>query len=214
MKKLIASIIFVFLVIPCTNAQSFRAGFTGGATVSQVDGDTYAGYNKLGLIIGGFVSRQITPMLDLQFDISYIQKGARRAPNIEKGVYDDYKIDLGYVQFPVVARYYINDFSIEAGISIATLLHDDEFWDEQSIKDNEGVPSFKTMELSTIFGINYHFNERLWFNTRLLYSLNPIRLPYGGEIPIYDPKKHWLSRNPGQYNNNIVFSLYYAINKL
>nr|WP_319400435.1 porin family protein [uncultured Carboxylicivirga sp.] len=213
MKKLITTSFLFLLVLPLI-AQDFRAGFVGGASLSQVDGDTYAGFHKPGFTIGGFVSRQISKTMDLQFDISFIQKGARRAPNIEKGIYDDYQIDLGYIQFPVVARYNFQHFSVEAGMSIAALINDDEFWDEQSIKGNEGVPPFKTMEYATVFGVNYHFNERLWVNARLLYSLNRIRIPYDGEIPIYDPKKHWLSRKPGQYNNNMVFSVYYAINKL
>ncbi|MBS2096684.1 porin family protein [Carboxylicivirga linearis] len=214
MKK---QILILFISLFCfitIQAQEFRAGFTGGPTMSQVDGDTYAGFNKLGFSLGGFVSRQISPSIDLQFDISYIQKGARRAPNIEKAIYDDYEIDLGYIQFPVTARYHFRDFSVEGGIAIATLLHDDEFWDEQSIKGNEGVPPFKSLEFSTVFGLNYHISERLWINGRLLYSLNRIRIPYDGELEIYDPKKHWLSRKPGQYNNNIVFSVYYAINRL
>lgn len=205
---------FVFLTITSIQSQDFRAGFVGGANMSQVDGDFYAGYNKIGLNIGGFVSRQIAPSLDLQFDIAYIQKGSRRAPDIEKGQYDDYEIDLGYIQFPVVVRYYYKQISFEAGLSIGTLLHDDEFLDEQSIKGLEGVPPFKTMEYATVFGFNYHINKRFWINARMLYSLNRIRIPYNGDIPIYDPKKHWLSRKPGQYNNNIVFSVYYAINKL
>ncbi len=40
-------------------AQEFNAGIFGGVTASQVDGDSYGGYNKLGFTAGVFVNREI-----------------------------------------------------------------------------------------------------------------------------------------------------------
>lgn len=212
--KRILSITILLLLVCVLGAQEFRAGPLAGVGFSQVDGDAYAGYQKIGLNIGGFVSRSLGKYWDLQFDIAYIQKGSKVTPDVEKGRYDDYEIDLHYINFPLVARYQYKQFSFEGGLGVAVLFADDEFQNGQSIKENDGVPPFQTIEYSTIFGVNYHFSDRLWVNARMLYSLNRIRIPYDGKIPIYDPKPHWLSRKPGQYNNNIVFSVYYAINKL
>lgn len=213
MKQHLLTILFLVLHTTLTYSQDFRAGFTGGLSVLQVDGDFYSGYNKAGYTLGGFVCRRIAPSIDLQFDISYISKGSRESPDPDNGKYDDYEIDLGYIQFPLVARYHFKQFSAEAGIAIAVLLGDDEFKDGQSIKEWEDVPPFQTMEYATIVGLNYHFTRHLWLNARFLYSLNRIRLPYDGEIPVYNPRPHWISRKPGQYNNTIVFSVYYAINR-
>lgn len=211
MKKLC---LLFLLLIPLLNikAQDFKAGPLGGLSVSQVDGDSFAGYQKLGVNVGAFVSRPLSKSWDIQLNIEYMQKGSRKTPNVEKNEFDDYKIDLGYIQFPLVARYRYKDFSFEGGLSIGALLHSDEYKDGQDLSELEGVPPFQTMEYATVLGFNYHFNDRIWINTRLLYSINRIRIPYDGQIPIYDPRPHWLSRKPGQYNNNLVFSLYYSIN--
>ncbi|MCU4174686.1 porin family protein [Carboxylicivirga sp. N1Y90] len=211
MNKLLVIIASLLITVITCEAQEFRAGPLAGIGFSQVDGDAFAGYQKIGLNIGGFVSRSIAKDWDLQLDIAYIQKGSKVTPDVEKGKYDEYEIDLHYINFPLVARYQYKQFSFEGGLAIAVLFADDEIQNGQSIKGNDGVPPFQTIEYSTVFGVNYHFSERLWVNARMLYSLNRIRIPYNGEIPIYDPKPHWLSRKPGQYNNNIVFSMYYAI---
>ncbi len=197
-------------------AQEFRAGPLLGMSFSQVDGDNYAGYNKVGLHLGGFVSRHINDRWEAQLDISYMQKGSREAPNPKEGKYDDYKIHLSYIQFPLVARYRYKQFSAEGGASINVLLNSEEEIDGTPIGDlpaHDIVP-FQNIEWATVFGLNYHFSDRLWINCRWLYSINRIRIPYDGEIPVYDPKAHWLSRKPGQYNNNFVVTVYYSINKL
>lgn len=210
MKNLLI-LTFTIVLTTSITAQEFRAGPLGGFAVSQVDGDGYPGYHKIGLTLGGFVSRPLSESWDLQLDISYIRKGSRETPKPEKNQFDDYQIDLDYIQFPLVARYKYKKVSFEGGLSIAALIGSDEFRDGQSISDLEDVPPFKGVEYTTVLGFNYHFNKRLWINARFLYSLNRIRIPYDGQIPVYDPRKHWLSRKPGQYNNNLVFSLYYSI---
>jgi len=211
--------ILILSLLICTSlahAQDFRAGALLGTSFSQVDGDNYIGYNKVGINIGGFVSRPISDKWELQFDISYIQKGSREAPKPDKGRYDDYKIHLSYIQFPLVARYHYKKFSGEAGISIAALLNSEEEVDGAPVEDipNSDIVPFQNTEWATVFGLNYHITDRLWINARWLYSINRVRIPYNGEIPVYNPKPHWLSRKPGQYNNNFVVSAYYSINKL
>lgn len=206
----------ILLASAALQAQEFRAGPLLGASFSQVDGDNYGGYNKAGVHLGAFVCRQITDQWEVQLDISYMQKGSREKPDVEKGQYDDYKIHLNYIQFPLVARYRYKQFSAEGGALIGVLLNSEEEIEGTPIGDLPGydVVPFQDIEWATVFGLNYHFSDRLWINARWLYSINRIRIPYNGEIPVYDPKPHWLSRKPGQYNNNFVLTVYYAINKL
>ncbi|MBR8537065.1 PorT family protein [Carboxylicivirga sediminis] len=215
MRKL--NILFFILITSITSvAQEFSAGPLLGTSFSQVDGDNFGGYNKVGINLGAFVSRTITEHWDIQLDIAYMQKGSREAPNPEKGKYDDYKIHLSYIQFPLVGRYQYKQFSAEGGLSVGTLLSSKEEIDGTPIGElpSHSVVPFQDIEWATIFGFNYHFTDKLWVNARWFYSINRIRIPYDGEIPVYNPKPHWISRKPGQYNNNFVVSLYYKFDKL
>ncbi|TRX71599.1 porin family protein [Carboxylicivirga sp. M1479] len=217
MYKILTSLFLVLIMgLSTSKAQEFKAGPLLGTSFSQVDGDNYAGYNKVGLNLGAFVSRPISEKWQLQLDIAYIQKGSRQAPKPDKEQYDDYKIHLSYIQFPLVARYRYKQFSGEAGISIGALLTSEEEIDGTPIEDlpSHDVVPFQSTEWATVFGLNYHFNDYFWINARWLYSINRVRIPYDGDIPAYNPKPHWFSRKPGQYNNNFVVSLYYSINKL
>ena len=49
--KQILIIAILLLIFPVCRAQYFDAGVKLGLVASQVDGDTYAGYNKLGFDI-------------------------------------------------------------------------------------------------------------------------------------------------------------------
>ncbi len=215
MKIALESIILttaLVLLSTISYTQNFVAGPKLGVAFTQVDGDSYAGFNKAGLNVGGFVYRSISKdeKWGLQFEIEYIQKGSRKYPNVEMGDYREYKISLNYIQFPVFLRFNTKRFSFETGISIGTLLSADELSEGAKIPEENRVP-FKTMEYATIFSVSYHFTDRLWINARYSYSIARVRVPYNGEIPVYDP--HWDSRKPGQYNDLMVFSLYYAFGR-
>lgn len=210
-------IISAFLLLAINaSAQEFRAGPVLGMSFSQVDGDNYAGFNKPGIMFGAFVSRSINDKWDLQLDITYIQKGSREAPKPDKGQYDDYKLHLSYIQFPLVAGYRSKKITVEGGLSINALLYHAEEIDGTPLADmpSHDLVPFKTMEYATVFGLNYHVSERLRINARWMYSINRIRLPYNGDISVYNPRPHWLSRTLGQYNNNFIVSACYTINKI
>jgi hypothetical protein len=191
-------------------SQKFIGGPKLGIAFTQVDGDFYGGYHKVGVDFGGFVYRTIgkNQKWDLQFEIEYVQKGSRETPDPENGTYTDYKMALNYLQIPIFARFNARHLSFEAGLSLGTLFSSKEFTDGEEIPVEDQVP-FKNMEFAVLAGINYHFNPKLWFNARFSYSLARIREPYNGDIPVYDPDP-WDLQKPGQYNNVMVFSFYYA----
>ena len=199
----------LILVTTISHGQKFVAGPKLGIAFTQVDGDFYEGFHKVGLNLGGFVYRTISKneRWDLQFEIEYIQKGSRKSPNAETGDYADYKMSLNYIQFPIFVRYNIEHFSFEGGISIGTLLSSEEYYEGSEYTQDDHP--FKTMEYASIFSVNYHFNKKLWINARYSYSIARIRVPYNGEIDVYPPR--WSFQKPGQYNHIMVFSLYYAI---
>lgn len=189
-------------------SQEFYAGPVLGASFTQVDGDTYKGYQKAGLVLGGFVGRPINENWKAQLDILYIQKGCRKRPDIERGIDADYLIDLNYIQFPLTLQLKAGNFSIEGGLSLASLLWYTEKVYGEEIPEEDQVP-FKSLELSSIIGLSYHITPRLMVNGRFNYSINRIREPFNGDIPVYNP--HWGNHKPGQYNDVITIALYYDL---
>ncbi len=47
-------------------------------TATQVDGDTYGGYNKAGFQGGVFVNTRLSDLFSAQLEIKYTGKGARK----------------------------------------------------------------------------------------------------------------------------------------
>ena len=72
------SVLFLLFFPGLVFAQSFNAGARIGIIASQVDGDTYEGFNKPGLTFGVYVSRKISDPFSMQFEMNFIQKGSRK----------------------------------------------------------------------------------------------------------------------------------------
>ena len=93
---------FFLLLLTQSKAQYFDAGVSFGIVGSQVDGDSYGGYNKLGFAANLWVSRSISKKWNATFGIGYIQKGSVKPKNISKNDYSYYKMALQYIEVPIV----------------------------------------------------------------------------------------------------------------
>jgi hypothetical protein len=195
-------------------AQRFRAGTHAGWVASQVDGDSYAGFNKLGAMFGASISKRISAGRGTaSFEINYIQKGSRKMPNPEKGEYDFYKLQLNYAEVPVLLTYNLfvadttigfkNKFLLEGGIAFAALVHAQE---ENNIGQTMGATPFQKKEASFIFGIKYYLTSRIIFNLRSQYSILPVRK---GGTSTYYPNWMFNYLPPGYYNNLINVVVHY-----
>ena len=58
MKKFIFLCLSIF-IFASLQAQNFNGGIVAGMIASQYDGDSYAGFNRLGATAGGFVNYQL-----------------------------------------------------------------------------------------------------------------------------------------------------------
>ena len=196
-------------------SQPFRAGLSAGLVASQVDGDTYAGYNKSGLYAGGFVSKRISPesKWTVLFELTYIQKGSRKIPHPDKGDYADYKLKLNYAEIPLLAKYdfsisdTLNDklhFALFGGLAFGRLVKSKE-WDAFGLVYG-GTPFLKT-DISYVLGLSYSFSQHIDFDIRTQYSVFPVRK--GGTSTYYP---NWTNNflRLGYYNSMLVFALKYA----
>lgn len=197
-------------------AQQFKAGILAGIVTSQVDGDTYAGYDRVGAMAGGFVSKNISAngKWNLSFELTYIQKGSRKVPHPDKGDLASYSLSLNYAEVPLLVTYNFSTsdssggerlkFAIEGGIGMGALVRSKES-DANGLIPAGGIP-FQKADYSIIVGLDYLLTKHLVFNVRTEYSLVPVRK--FGTAPYY---QNWTYRflKPGYYNNMIVFVLRY-----
>lgn len=167
-------IFFFILLLSSLNvyAQSFNSGFFVGANTSQIEGDSYKGFNKIGYQLGMFTSREIKNNLDWKLAISWINKGSFKPSEPDKGIFNTYKISLNYVEVPFTVEFLWKGFTWEAGLSAGVLISSNE-------EDQNGVAPVQSLnynfgEIAGIFGIHYNLTEKLGANVRYSRSVLPI----------------------------------------
>ncbi len=200
----IVTIIFIISIFSTgLKAQDFKGGIMVGLVSSQVDGDSWAGYNKSSFTLGAFVNRKLNSDFGMQMEFRYVRKGALH-DDTKKGGLSYYKSKLNYVEIPLKGRYYVNRFIFEGGAAIGVLINSSE---EDLYGDISGLETtaFNRMEISGILGFSYTVTEDIFINFHLQYSLLPIRTNFSDNIqPLYYYQKY-------SFNNLIGFSLYYYI---
>lgn len=187
-------------------SQTFEGGAVAGISASQVDGDTYSGFNKLGLLAGGWVRHMFTYSVGGQLEVRYIMKGAYESENIDAAYL--YRLVLHYADIPIMINFHYKERVLfELGLSPEFLVYhreDDQYGEIPESETSEGAPPFHTLTMSAIGGVGYIFWERFMVNVRYNYSVMPIRDHPSGQTYLL---------NRGQYNNVLTFSVYYQISK-
>lgn len=184
------------------NGQFFNGGITAGVAGSQVAGDTYSGFHKAGIFVGGFVNLQISKRSIFQLELEYFQKGSRKNPDAEKDDYDQYLFRVNYIEMPVLYQYVVNDrFKLEAGPSLGFLTGYYEEKDTEEIKGGNR-PAYVTFQINA--GLYVSLTHRLMFNLRTNNSLLNIRSRNAtGDVLRIFPG------NYGQFNDCLVMSFVY-----
>ena len=197
--KFIHSITILFLFTGIVSSQNFEGGVLAGLTASQIDGDNYRGYNKVGLQAGGWVRRMFTYTLGGQMEIRYVQKGALKRNTVDDPTYS--RTSLHYIDVPLMAQFFYNeDVILELGIGPEILLfakQEDENG-ELPIPD----PKYNRLTVSAIAGIGYRFLEVFSVHFRFNYSILPIRPHPSGQSYLL---------NQGHYSNVLSIAVNYEI---
>ena len=195
MKK-IFFLIILFIFQFNSSAQEFNAGILSGLSTTQVSGDNLAGYNKAGLIIGGFVNRDISQSLALQIEMMYIQKGSSN-PKVENLIAE---INLEYIEIPLIIVLKSSEkINFDFGIHISALI-DGYYKDIYGILENQ--IEFNDYEFGAVVGIAYKLNEKMSLCTRLSNSIIPIANHASGQT---------YRLNKGKYNTGLNFIISYKL---
>ena len=183
-------------------SQNFHGGVTAGMVASQVAGDTYSGFNKAGLFLGGFVNWDFTKRSALQLELEYFQKGSRKNPDPENDDYESYLFRANYVELPVLYHFKINWFTLFAGPSAGILFGYFEKKNEEVISDLNGYnkPARVTIQMNA--GFRFKIKDKFGFDFRYNFSLLNIRSNnVTGDV--------WRIWTYGQFHDALVFSVFY-----
>ena len=199
MKKLFLSIVLSLFVL-IGFAQRFNGGASIGMAVSQVAGDSYSGFNKVGPFAAVFVNYQPVHHSSLQFEIQYVQKGSRKTADYEVQDYNSYLLRLNYIEIPLLYQYHFGWFLLEAGPSVAFLMSAHEELDEAEQKRTDYAAA--TFQLN--FGVVFTVADNFKFGIRTNNSLTNLRSTNNtGDVRRIFPN------NYGQFNDVLLFTFAY-----
>jgi hypothetical protein len=194
--------------------KSFRPIFTAGVLGAQIDGDTHSGYKKPGYFFGIGINRQLSKLIELEFDITFLQKGVRSNYATDSASLNNPNnnfslIRLNYVEVPLAIRFRYKKFRWEAGSYYAYLIKNPPFDESQYglIVDR----NFKNTDVGFLLGMGYRLKTNLLINLRFEYSYIPIRDYYPSTKGIFHGQFPRSLFNLGLYNNCMVLSLIYKL---
>ncbi len=200
-KKLLLPILFLFAA-NVVFAQRFDGGILAGFNATQVEGDTYKGYNKPGIVAGAYVETDFAPAVFAAMEIKFSQKGARKKSTQKDP--EIYIMRLNYVEMPVYVAFRTNERgSIIGGLSTGFLLSGKEFNIDGEFPPQDQQP-FKKIDLQPFIGFQFDFLENVKADLRFAFSVLPVR---GKPI---NTNYYWQNN---QFNNVITLALYYQIGR-
>ena len=198
MKKLLNILLILIYSFNYSYSQNFNAGAILGLSTTQVSGDNLAGFHKAGLLLGGFVNRDLNSEMNIQIEMTFIQKGS---VNQKREKFPDIaNINLNYSEVPLIIKLKQSSIlQIDLGIQIAALING---YYSDLYGELENQIKFNKLDLGALIGISYYLNPKVILNTRLSNSIIPIAEHQSGQSYYF---------NKGKYNTGINFSLQYQL---
>lgn len=170
---------------------TITGGLVGGLAFSQVDGDGYKGYAKMGYTGGGVIYLPFgdidMPINDatiaLSMEVLFTQKGSKGRGAITGAISQD--INLQYAEIPFQLNLYRGPrkSGFGAGFSVGYLASSEETIDNgNGIIIKNGLP-FKKFDFNFVLTGNLHVWKGFFLSPRFQYSLISVRnnnSQYGG----------------------------------
>ncbi len=167
----IAVIIFLLTCVTFTSIaqdKKFNLVLVAGMNASQVNGDKLAGFDKVGLITGAGINRQVSKKLGWQFEILYAEKGSKDvagANNIQL----DTLFKFNYIEIPVMINYSIYDkLQIQGGIYTGIRLK--AVYDDY-VNSFDRSQQIRNLDHGLCIGVNYSITEHWKANIRVSQSV-------------------------------------------
>ncbi len=182
------------------DGQPINVGLFGGITASQISGDPYSGFRKLGVATGGFMNQHIDLNIYWQAELKYVTRGVYKGPEVNDPTL--YRSTYHYVELPLSVHYLHDEkFQVEVGISPDVLLgvvYEDEYGIlKPTDSDNN------TFGLNVFLGLGYWFTPTLGANLRYTNSAIAFRETQEWNNPQYR----------GYFHNVMSLTLAYKFKK-
>lgn len=188
----------------------FHGGLTLGGNISEVIGDAYHGYHKVGWHVGpGVAGKFKNKMMGMSVEMLYSQKGSRGVKTIYSSyvgeMFERYFLDLNYVEIPVQALLFLPDkplmFGLGASYSRLLKVKESVSTDQPVYIDPEKYPFLKD-DWCWLASVKYQFWRGWFVGARYSKSLKPIRT--WDKVPPY-------FGSGNQTNTYFTFSVTYLV---
>jgi hypothetical protein len=158
----------------------FYGGLQLGANFSQVDGDGFSGYRKVGIAGGGLVLVRPFRIAGLSLGLGYAQKGSHEARITETAIGPAvfrYRMHLQYAEVPLLLHLFPGGrFQYSAGISYSRLISANEESESiNPIKIDPELYPFLKQDWSTIVAINWRIYGQWFLSGQYQYTIGSIR---------------------------------------
>jgi len=204
-RKILIPTVFILLV-NVVSAQRFEGGLLAGYNAAQVEGDSFRGYNKPGILAGVYVQTDLAPAIFAGMEIKYSQKGSRNRIKPKDPDPQKYIMRLNYIDIPFFMGFRTNDRgAVIGGISAGYLLSGKEF-DEYGQFPPQDRNAFNNLDLQPFLGFQFDMLDRLKLDLRFALSVLPIRGQPGEDATNY----YWLNN---QFNNVISLAACYRLDR-
>ncbi|MEM8523831.1 MAG: porin family protein [Bacteroidota bacterium] len=186
---LVAILLILGLLLPnLSNAQKrrfnpkqrFHAGIITGVNLSQIDGDDYSGYDKVGIMGGLQGIALLNRRTKLVAELLYSEKGSRVENEIFFQSGKNRLLAMNYAEVPILIRFSLLpedanvQFEVEAGLAFSRLIQTkiEENVELLRFSYTEIEDQFRRSDLSYIIGGHAEFFPNFNIGMRSNMSLN------------------------------------------
>lgn len=205
MKRFLFTFLGLIAMILSVKSQVFTGGVVAGVVASQVAGDTYSGYNKAGAAAGAWVNLSLDESWALQMEFDFIMKGSRHLQNPDKNDFITYKLNMSYMEIPVLVHYKMKGMTLEAGLAASVLATKKETINGDDLSVYGNTPGFKKQNVSFILGFQVPLKDRFKVGLRTSNSINSIR---EGQTSGYVKR---LGSGYGQFHDLLMLSVFFRL---
>lgn len=180
--KFVVLVFSIFIFSKNTQAQTFNAGLLAGFNLSQLHGDGLAGFNQIGVNVGGRVAVIPNERWMWTLDLTFSQKGSNKSSEDPRNLpFESFR--LNYTEVPFMVHYL--DWLDEDGDEPFYKLHfhGGFAWGrllDFTVKDIDGIDVTDTQDFNRnmfdlIIGATFWINPKIGINGQYAYTVNNVR---------------------------------------